>query len=435
MAKRPSIQEILEAARKGGPAKRDEAAAPSAEPETQAFAGAAEAEAAAVEAEAASASEEPAAAEPAAPAVEVPTPATLGRPLTLKEKLAAARTAGAAKPGAAAAPAAAASRPAAPKAAPAAPPVEEAAAEEAPAAEAAAKVPAAAPAKPLGRPMTLQEKLAAARGGAAKPAAAAAAPAAGKPAAAPAAKAGAARVLPPLEKMTDPRDLAEAARQAAAKKAKESSAKPAAAAAAPAKVPAAKAAPPKPQTVPPRPARELAAAGAEGSSRRGFLIGTLFVSWIVLAWVTFTGAMVAWTLMSLRFMFPNVLAEPPSTIKIGLPANYDPEDVSDRFKAEWGFWVVRSTRYGGQDIIYALQSICTHLGCPPNWLASEQKFKCPCHGSGFYITGINFEGPAPRPLERFKVAMADDGQILVDKSQKFQEELGQWADPDSFISA
>jgi cytochrome b6-f complex iron-sulfur subunit len=134
-------------------------------------------------------------------------------------------------------------------------------------------------------------------------------------------------------------------------------------------------------------------------------------------------------------MFPNVLAEPPSTIKIGLPSNYEPDAVNEKYKAESGFWVVRSTRYNNQDIIYALQSVCTHLGCPPNWLVNEQKFKCPCHGSGFYISGINFEGPAPRPLERFKVTLADDGQILVDKSQKFQQELGQWSDPDSFIPA
>ncbi len=132
-------------------------------------------------------------------------------------------------------------------------------------------------------------------------------------------------------------------------------------------------------------------------------------------------------------MFPNVLAEPPSTIKVGEPSKFDPEDVNERFKTEWGFWIVRSTRYNGQDIIYALQTVCTHLGCPPNWLANEQKFKCPCHGSGFYISGINFEGPAPRPLERFKLTLADDGQIVVDKSQKFQQELGQWSDPDSFI--
>jgi cytochrome b6-f complex iron-sulfur subunit len=28
---------------------------------------------------------------------------------------------------------------------------------------------------------------------------------------------------------------------------------------------------------------------------------------------------------------------------------------------------------------------------------------------------------------------AEDGQILVDKSQKFQEQLGQWTSPESFL--
>jgi len=348
--------------------------------------------------------------------------------LSLKEKLAAARAGGAG------APAAAAVEPSPPPEVE--PAIEEAAAVEP--AEGAQEIPVPTPAaRPLGRPMTLQEKMAAARGAAAKPAGSAAAsakPAAAK-AAAPAAKPGEARALPPLEKITDPKDLAEAARQAAAKKAKDLAAKAAAAAPAPAK-PAPKA-PAKPQTVPPRPTRELAAAaaGAEGTSRRGFVIGGFLVTWIAVAWTTFTAALSAMTLMSVRFMFPNVLAEPPSTIKIGLPSNYEPEAVNEKYKAESGFWVVRSARYSGQDIIYALQSVCTHLGCPPNWLANEQKFKCPCHGSGFYISGINFEGPAPRPLERFKVTLADDGQILVDKSQKFQQELGQWSDADSFIPA
>ncbi len=139
--------------------------------------------------------------------------------------------------------------------------------------------------------------------------------------------------------MSDPRDLAEAARQAAAKKAKEIAAE--AAAKAPPR-PAPKA-PAKPQTVPPKPSRELAGAGAAGAaaraSRRDFLTRT--TTWIIAGWVTFTAALSAMTLMTVRFMFPNVLAEPPSTIKIGLPSQYDPEDVSDRFKAEWGFWVVR----------------------------------------------------------------------------------------------
>jgi cytochrome b6-f complex iron-sulfur subunit len=415
MAKRPSVKEILEAARKGGPAKPADESAPAAEAAAEETAPMEDVGDVAVAAEPAGAP---------APAANVPTAASLGRPLTLKEKLAAARAGGA--PAAAAAPA----------------PVKKAAA--APAAETgvpAEEVKAVPPpAKPLGRPMTLQEKLAAARGTAA--AAGSAAPASGAKAAAPkpaAPKAEQARTLPPLGEITDPKDLAEAARQAAAKKAKEIAAK--AAAAAPPKA-AAKKGPAKPQTVPPRPTRELAGATAAAEprfNRRGFFLGSVFVTWaiawIVVAWATFTAALSAMTLMSVRFMFPNVLAEPPSTIKVGLPTNYEPDEVSERFKAEWGFWIVRSTRYNGQDVIYALKSVCTHLGCPPNWLAAEQKFKCPCHGSGFYISGINFEGPAPRPLERFKVALADDGQIQVDKSQIFQQELGQWSDPDSFVPA
>jgi cytochrome b6-f complex iron-sulfur subunit len=46
---------------------------------------------------------------------------------------------------------------------------------------------------------------------------------------------------------------------------------------------------------------------------------------------------------------------------------------------------------------------------------------------------MNFEGPAPRPLERYRVTLAEDGQVLVDKSRKFQWEKGQWSDPDAFL--
>jgi cytochrome b6-f complex iron-sulfur subunit len=84
---------------------------------------------------------------------------------------------------------------------------------------------------------------------------------------------------------------------------------------------------------------------------------------------------------------------------------------------------------------YALITVCTHLGCTPNYLAAENKFKCPCHGSGYRVSGINFEGPTPRPLERARIVLADDGQILVDKSRHYQWELGQWTDPESFLKA
>ncbi|UCE04206.1 MAG: Rieske (2Fe-2S) protein [Candidatus Latescibacterota bacterium] len=130
-----------------------------------------------------------------------------------------------------------------------------------------------------------------------------------------------------------------------------------------------------------------------------------------------------------RFMFPNVLFEPAMTFKAGFPEEFSVGSVDERFKEKYGVWLVRN-----DDGIYALSTVCTHLGCTPNWLSNESKFKCPCHGSGFYMTGINFEGPAPRPLERYRVVMAEDGQVLVDKTKIYQQEKGQWSDPESFLN-
>jgi cytochrome b6-f complex iron-sulfur subunit len=165
--------------------------------------------------------------------------------------------------------------------------------------------------------------------------------------------------------------------------------------------------------------------------RRSFLIA-LLVTPFALAWFLMTATATVFALATARFMLPNVLAEPPSKFKIGPPTDFDLGTVATKLVAQYGIWVVHTDQYQGKNLIYALISVCTHLGCTPSWLEGEQKFKCPCHGSGFYITGINFEGPAPRPLERAAIRLAPDGMLEVDKSVKFQEEMGQWNDPTSY---
>jgi len=181
--------------------------------------------------------------------------------------------------------------------------------------------------------------------------------------------------------------------------------------------------------VPPKPAPPAKPAAAPTTDRRGFIGASLavFGSAFAIAWLAMTAAVTGWLLGTVRFLFPNVLSEPPSRVKIGFKDQFEEGKVVDRFK-DANFWVVRY-----QGILYALSTTCTHLGCTPNWLESAGKFKCPCHGSGFYITGVNFEGPAPRPLERWAIFEGDDGQLVVDKSRKFQKELGQWDNPESFI--
>jgi cytochrome b6-f complex iron-sulfur subunit len=163
-------------------------------------------------------------------------------------------------------------------------------------------------------------------------------------------------------------------------------------------------------------------------------LGVFFGSSLAVGFTTLTLTNLLWLLGLARFMFPNILTEPPTRFKVGFPDEYAPGQVETKYLPQFGVWIVRY-QYEGQAQIYALKSVCTHLGCTPNWLDAEQKFKCPCHGSGFYKDGINFEGPAPRPLERYAIQVADDGQLEVDKSQTFQEELGQWANPASYVLA
>ena len=86
-------------------------------------------------------------------------------------------------------------------------------------------------------------------------------------------------------------------------------------------------------------------------------------------------------------------------------------------------WVVQGT-YRGRPQIYALRTTCTHLGCITLWQESQQKFQCPCHGSGFTKEGINVEGPPRRPLERCAIRIADDGQLEIDRSRTFQAGAG-----------
>ena len=193
--------------------------------------------------------------------------------------------------------------------------------------------------------------------------------------------------------------------------------------------------------MPVRPAAPEAPVAPPTPGRRSVLVALmlaptqLIATPFAIAWTTLTAACGAMVLGLARFMFPNTLVEPPMTFKIGPPSDYPPESVSTKFKAERGIWIVRSTMYNGQDQIVAISTVCTHLGCTPNWLEGEQKFKCPCHGSGFYKSGVNFEGPAPRPLERHGLQLAPDGMLEVDKSKKFQEELGQWEDGTSFVNS
>ena len=147
-----------------------------------------------------------------------------------------------------------------------------------------------------------------------------------------------------------------------------------------------------------------------------------------LGWTGFIIVSLTSLLAAMRTAFPRVLFAPDTTFKAGFIEDFIVGEVSEKFKSDYRVWIIRQA-----EGIYALYAKCTHLGCTPRWLKAENKFKCPCHGSGFYQSGINFEGPAPRPLERVRVARADDGQLVIDVGVKYRQEKGDWDKPGSFL--
>src|SRR5579864_5300859 len=138
-----------------------------------------------------------------------------------------------------------------------------------------------------------------------------------------------------------------------------------------------------------------------------------------LVWSAVAAFLVAWFLAFFRFFLPRTLFEPATSFKIGYPEEYG-LGVDTKFQQKYRIWVDRTP-----DRIFVIYARCTHLGCTPDWKPSENKFKCPCHGSGYDSEGINFEGPAPRPMDRAHVEVAPDGQILVDVSRLYQWPKGQ----------
>ncbi len=154
--------------------------------------------------------------------------------------------------------------------------------------------------------------------------------------------------------------------------------------------------------------------GKEKGDRREFLV-KCGIGAGVLGIVTQGGA-------SLRSLVPNVSYDAPTTVKIGLPAEF-PDGL--KFLPDERLFVFRDG-----NVFHAISAVCTHLGCTVRAEAMSRPetttadgaplrlthaFQCPCHGSKYSGDGGNVSGPAPRPLEWYELSLAtDDGQLVVD---------------------
>ena len=114
---------------------------------------------------------------------------------------------------------------------------------------------------------------------------------------------------------------------------------------------------------------------------------------------------------SLRSLLPNVSYDAPTTVKLGLPAEF-PDGL--KFLPDERLFVFREGK-----VFHCLSAVCTHLGCTVQLMRKERtqeiEFHCPCHGSRYRGDGTNYSGPAPRPLDYLRLELApDDAQLVVD---------------------
>lgn len=150
------------------------------------------------------------------------------------------------------------------------------------------------------------------------------------------------------------------------------------------------------------------------------------------AWSCVAAFLSAWLIAFFRFFLPRVLFEPATIFKIGYPGDYG-LGIDEKWLQKYRIWVDRTP-----DRLFIIYARCTHLGCTPDWKPAENKFKCPCHGSGYDSEGINFEGPAPRPMDRARVNLGPDGQIVVNVARLYSWPKGQrdqFNDPGAYLSA
>lgn len=139
----------------------------------------------------------------------------------------------------------------------------------------------------------------------------------------------------------------------------------------------------------------------EGIDRREFLNRT----WKVLGTVLVVEA--AWT--SYDLLTPRSAGGFGGVVEAGRVAEFPEGTV--RYLQSGKFYVTSVDRE-----VHALFQKCPHLGCRVPFCSTSQRFECPCHGSKFNLVGEYIEGPTPRGLDRFPVAIEDE-KVLVDTGE------------------
>lgn len=111
------------------------------------------------------------------------------------------------------------------------------------------------------------------------------------------------------------------------------------------------------------------------------------------------------------FIKPRATYGQPSRFNVGKP-----DDFPSGTKLALEDRRICLVRDGDQ--FAAVSTTCTHLGCIVS--PSDTGYSCPCHGSRYDQDGNVTGGPAPKPLAWYKVSLAPNGELEVDKDQEIK---------------
>ena len=121
--------------------------------------------------------------------------------------------------------------------------------------------------------------------------------------------------------------------------------------------------------------------------------------------VAVTGA----TIVTIKYLSPNVLFEPPTRFRVGAPDDFPIDSVT--YFQDQKVFIVR-TKDGG---FFAETAVCTHLGCIVEWDKKKGVIHSPCHDGLFNpVTGAVIGGPPPRPIPPYELA-TKEGKVYVGK--------------------
>lgn len=133
-----------------------------------------------------------------------------------------------------------------------------------------------------------------------------------------------------------------------------------------------------------------------------------FLDWLLGSWLAGVLGSVLYPVT--RYLVPPDVAEaaPPSVVA-GKAADIPPNSGKIVPFGTTPVIIVRTS--GGE--LRAFSATCTHLSCTVQFRSDLEHIWCACHNGHYDLTGRNIEGPPPRPLDRYDVALRGDEVVIV----------------------